>query len=166
VQHDTCGKIVETHRSNHQSGFYGGKSMRKHGRKCTILAVFFSLLLFTTSTLFSAEIQIPRISIDELKQFMESGADIVIIDTQHEKLYERGHIKGALSYPAIMGIDQASTQHLPKDKTIIIYCDCGPGEDDSNEMALQLKRLGFKDVKVLADPSIRGWMEKGYPIEK
>jgi rhodanese-related sulfurtransferase len=32
-------------------------------------------------------------------------------------------------------------------------------------MAAQLVELGFPNVKVLQDPSIRGWKRAGYPME-
>jgi rhodanese-related sulfurtransferase len=110
--------------------------------------------------------EIPRITIEELKQKMDSGADIVIVDAQPKATYDKGHIKGALSFPWAAKITQWDVRQLPRDKMIITYCDCGPGEADSSDLAAQLKEMGFSNVKVLADPSIRGWIKAGYPIEK
>ena len=113
--------------------------------------------------------EIPRITIAELKDLMDQGADTLIVDTHPRSLYEAQHIKGAISIPwAMLGIAWEDTQKLPedKDKPIVTYCDCGPGESDSAEIASHLIKLGFTNVKVLADPSIRGWIEEGYPIEK
>lgn len=59
----------------------------------------------------------------------------------------------------------AQTANLPRNKPIITYCDCGPGESDSANVAAQLMDLGFADVRVLKDPSISGWIEAGYPME-
>ena len=42
------------------------------------------------------EDRIPRISIDELKQKMDSGADILMVDTRHQEEYIVEHIKGAV----------------------------------------------------------------------
>ena len=109
--------------------------------------------------------EVPRISLEELKELMDSGADVVILDCQPRSVYEQGHIKGAISLPWAPEIDEEEVWMLPWDKPIITYCDCGPGEADSADVALQLIRKGFDDVKVLADPSIRGWMEAGYPME-
>jgi rhodanese-related sulfurtransferase len=110
--------------------------------------------------------EIPRITIEELKRKMDSGADIVILDAQPRSIYDREHIKGALSFPWVAKITQWDARHLPRDTMIIIYCDCGPGEADSSDLAAQLREMGFNNVKVLADPSIRGWIKAGYPIEK
>jgi len=110
--------------------------------------------------------EVSRISMEELKELMDSGADVVVVDCQPRSVYEQGHIPGAISLPWAMEITPADAQQLPQDKLIITYCDCGPGEADSADVALQLIRMGFKNVKVLADPSIRGWMEAGYPMEE
>ena len=140
--------------------------MKRLSKKATVPLILFTLLVGTMSSAFGQEIQLPRISIEELKTIIDRGADIVIIDTQPKKLYEFRHIKGAISLPWAMKIDWATAQKLPRDKLLITYCDCGPGEGDSHSVGIQLKGMGFTQVKVLADPSIRGWMEKGYPIER
>jgi rhodanese-related sulfurtransferase len=111
----------------------------------------------------SAE-DVPRITIEELKALVDSGADIVIVDDQPRSVYEQGHIKGAISLPWAMEVSEEDVQMLPRDKPIITYCDCGPGEADSADIAAKLIRKGFKDVKVLLDPSIKGWEEAGYPM--
>ena len=112
------------------------------------------------------DIQLPRITIEELKNLIDSGADIVVIDTQVKLLYDHGHIKGAISLPVVKEIELEDVAHLPQDKLVVLYCDCGPGEGDSNNMGNQLTGIGFTNIKVLAHPSISGWKEKRYPIEK
>ncbi len=110
--------------------------------------------------------EIPRIPIEQLKELIDRGADIVILDAQQKSIYDQGHIKGAKSLPWAAEIQEDAVQNLPKDKLTITYCDCGPGENDSADVAAQLMGLGFTEVKVLADPSIRGWKKSGFPIEK
>jgi rhodanese-related sulfurtransferase len=124
------------------------------------------MLLAYTSAAYAAHNEIPRITIAETKKLMDSKTDIVIVDTQIKSLYDKGHIKGAINVPWKEELSAEDTQKLPKDKLIITYCDCGPGESDSSDVAAQLTNLGFIDVKVLADPAIRGWIKAGYPTEK
>jgi len=45
------------------------------------------------------EEEVPRITVEELWQKMESGADILVIDNRKQAEYEIGHIKGAVSGP-------------------------------------------------------------------
>lgn len=109
---------------------------------------------------------IPRITIEELKQKMDDGDDILVLDAQPKAIYDKGHIRGALSVPWAAKLTQWDVRRIHRDKMIIVYCDCGPGEADSSDLAAQLREMGFNNVKVLADPSIRGWIRAGYPIEK
>ena len=131
-----------------------------------IPAAFFVLTLFSALYVCGQDSQLPRISNDELKSLLDSGTEVVILDTQPEKIYQKGHIKGALSFPFKMELDGSEVLKMPREKLIVVYCDCGPGEADSNHMGIQLKELGFLDVKVLAAPSIKGWKEKNYPMEE
>lgn len=62
-----------------------------------------------------------RITIDELKDLLSDGNDVVVVDTRSEASYESGHILGAVSMPYPDGI-QNRADELPKDKTIILYC--------------------------------------------
>ncbi|MBN1848413.1 MAG: rhodanese-like domain-containing protein [Deltaproteobacteria bacterium] len=138
--------------------------MREINRASIINITFFILILFSASVIFGQDTQLPHISVDELKALMDNNTEIVILDTQPKKLYDRGHIKGAISFPFKMRLDGTEVLELPRDKLIVLYCDCGPGEADSNHLGLQLRELGFLDVKVLAAPSIRGWKEKNFPM--
>lgn len=117
------------------------------------------------SAALAAEAEIARISIEKLKEMMDAGQQVVVLDTQPKAVFDMEHIKGAISFPWEMEINPARAKGLPRDKMIVTYCDCGPGESDSNDVAVQLKKMGFKNVVVLADPSVRGWIEKGYPKE-
>jgi rhodanese-related sulfurtransferase len=127
------------------------------------MSLSFSLL--AVGLAHSASDDIPRITIGELKKMVNEKADIVILDAQPKAVHAKVHIKGALSLPWAPKLTAAQTANLPRNKPIITYCDCGPGESDSANVAAQLMELGFADVRVLKDPSISGWMEAGYPME-
>jgi len=109
---------------------------------------------------------VPRISIEELKKMMDDRAAVTILDVQPKDVYAAGHIKGAISLPWKSQIALEDVWSLKEDQLIITYCDCGPGEADSSNVADQLIQFGYTNVKVLKDPSIKGWREAGYPMEK
>jgi rhodanese-related sulfurtransferase len=112
---------------------------------------------------------IPRITVEELKQMIEKGADMVTVDTRDGGSYEAGHIKGAVNIyydPTADPMDrQMMLIALPMDKLIVTYCDC---TDDANSahMAEELYKLGYdrEKVKVLSGGSLR-WVELKYPFE-
>lgn len=125
----------------------------------------FFLIVFFCGVAFAAHDEIPRITIDELKALLDKKADVVVLDAQIKDIYDKGHIKGARSFPWKANVNDEDTKDLPKDKPVVTYCDCGPGETDSSDLAAQLIDLGFSNVKILKDPSIRGWKKAGYPLE-
>jgi phage shock protein E len=114
----------------------------------------------------AAQGDVPRISIQELKKMMDAGKPVTVIDVQPKDVYKAGHIKGAISIPWKSQIALEDVFNLPTEKPVVTYCDCGPGEADSSDVASQLLQMGFDDVKVLGDPSIKGWKAAGYPMEK
>jgi rhodanese-related sulfurtransferase len=132
------------------------------------VVVLFNLLMVLFVMVFvcaSVQADVPRITIQELKEMMDKGKEVTIIDTQPRAIYAMGHIKGAVSLPWKSQIALEDVWSLASDVLVVTYCDCGPGEADSADMAAQLIRMGFANVKTLKDPSIRGWKEAGYPIE-
>jgi rhodanese-related sulfurtransferase len=108
---------------------------------------------------------VPRITIQEMKKLLDSKADVTIIDVQPGRAYKKGHIKGAISLPWTPKLNEGQVADIPKVKPIVVYCDCGPGESDSVSIAERLMDFGYSNIKVLQDPSIRGWKEAGYPTE-
>jgi rhodanese-related sulfurtransferase len=124
------------------------------------------LLFMMVSVCAGKEADVPRITIQELKEMMDNGIEVTIIDIQPRPIYAMGHIKGAVSLPWKSQIALEDVWSLRSDLPIVTYCDCGPGESDSADMAAQLIKMGFDNVKVLKDPSVRGWKEAGYPMEK
>lgn len=64
--------------------------------------------------------RIPRITIAELRQKMESKANILIVDNRHkEEEYDVDHIKGAVSAP--LSAILAGEWKPPLDKDLIFY---------------------------------------------
>ncbi len=109
--------------------------------------------------------EVPRMTVEELKELMDGGATIVIMDNRPRASFDTGHISGAISLPWKPELSEVDLEMVPWGVPIVTYCDCGPGEADSADVALQLIKLGFEDVKVLAHPSIEGWIEAGYPTK-
>jgi hypothetical protein len=63
---------------------------------------------------------VPRITIEELLQKMESKANILVVDTRHKEQYDVDHIKGAVSAPLSTIVEGGWMP--PSDKEIILYC--------------------------------------------
>ena len=66
--------------------------------------------------------RVPRITIDELLQKINSHADILIVDSRRdvEELFDSGHIIGAIPMP--LSTIMEGNWLPPADKEIIFYC--------------------------------------------
>jgi rhodanese-related sulfurtransferase len=71
--------------------------------------------------------EVPRINCEELKQLIDQGEKVVIIDTREYGSYHAEHIEGAvniyynpLGYPPDREMTLAA---LPADKLLVFYCD-------------------------------------------
>lgn len=106
--------------------------------------------------------EIQRIPPEELKALIESGADVLVVDTQPEGAYDMGHIPGAINFPWAMEIPEPT--NLPKDKLLILYCAC-MHEEDAGDVAMQLMtKYGYRNILLLDGGWLR-WMELEYPVE-
>jgi len=61
-----------------------------------------------------------RISPEQLKEKLDAGADLVIVDVRDKEAFDEGHITGAVSIP--WGEMEARYTELPGDKETITYC--------------------------------------------
>ena len=105
-----------------------------------------------------------HISPEALRKLIDSGdSSILIVDVQPKEAYVLGHIKGAINFPWESDLKDAGSLH--RDKTLILYCDC-THEEDSQDVATQLKeKWGFTNIKLL-EGGWSGWQKLGYSIEK
>ena len=98
----------------------------------------------------------------ELKKLIDSGSDkILLVDNAPAEAFAEEHIVGAVNFPWVQAIRPPVT--LPRNKTLILYCPCGPGDADSVDMSKKLRRIGYFNTKVL-DGGYFKWLELGYPI--
>lgn len=116
-------------------------------------------------------------------RFADADGDSLVIDLEHaeglfrqdkalfldarpEIQYTRGLIRGALSIPW-EEVDRRFAENadlLEGNKTIITYCD-GESCDLSHDLALFLKEMGFKNVRILVNGWTL-WQEAGLPTER
>jgi len=73
--------------------------------------------------------ELPRVTCQELKQLMDEGVDLTLVDTGGGGHFRMGHIKGASNIPSDPlppyteeWVENKLTM-LPSDKLTIFYCD-------------------------------------------
>lgn len=97
---------------------------------------------------------LPMIDLAAARGLFESGSAL-FVDGRHEFDYKLGHIKGAINIPLKdFESRKAALSSLPKDKTIVTYCD-GAECNSSIELAAKLFAEGFTDVRIF----FGGWNE-------
>jgi rhodanese-related sulfurtransferase len=103
------------------------------------------------------------VSLEEARRlFAVQGT--LFLDARPAEQYAENHIQGALSLPW-QEVDQSFDQMsgcLEQAAAIITYCD-GESCDLSHELALFLKEMGFKNVRVLVNGWTL-WQQAGLPI--
>lgn len=94
------------------------------------------------------------IDLNESRALFESGKAL-FIDSRHAFDFKRGHIRAALNIPLTeMDSMQKTIASLPRDKTLIVYCD-GAECNSSIELASKLHAQGFGGVRIF----FGGWQE-------
>src|SRR5713101_5831137 len=110
------------------------------------------------------KLRIARITADELKQMMDNGHEMMIVDLRQPLDIQADPytIPGALR----MAMEELEQRHheIPRDRDVILYCAC-PKEATAARMALLLKKSGITRVRPLAG-GVEAWRERNYPLEE
>jgi rhodanese-related sulfurtransferase len=104
-------------------------------------------------------VPVPRISKEDLKQRLDSGSQVVLVDARLKYPYEHSTVKlpGALRY--LIG---GAVPSLPHDREIVVY-DSDPNEVTSSTVAAELIRKGYKATTLKG--GIVEWLAASLPTE-
>ncbi len=95
---------------------------------------------------------------------MFDTGEAVFVDSRHPFDFRMGHIRSAINIPLNeLSTKQRAIASLPRDKTIVVYCD-GSECNSSIELAAKLYEQGLGGVKIF----FGGWQEwtaKKFPTE-
>ncbi|UCG54012.1 MAG: rhodanese-like domain-containing protein [Dehalococcoidia bacterium] len=69
--------------------------------------------------------ELPRVTGEQLKQWMDDNEPLVVVDTRIEFMFNQGHLPESIDIPVISDVEEmaAALLALPKDSKIIFYCD-------------------------------------------
>jgi len=104
-------------------------------------------------------VSVPRISKEDLKQRLDSGASPVLVDARLKYPYEHSTVRlpGAIRFAG-----EGPPPSLPKDREVIVY-DSDPNELASSRVAAILIRQGYRAAALKG--GIVDWLEAKLPIE-
>jgi rhodanese-related sulfurtransferase len=104
-------------------------------------------------------VPVPRITKEDLKQRLDSGAPVVLIDARLKYPYEHSTVK----LPgAIRAAGDAPPSALPRDRDIVVY-DSDPNELASSRVAAELIRRGYRAAALKG--GISDWVAANLPTE-
>jgi membrane protein DedA with SNARE-associated domain/rhodanese-related sulfurtransferase len=113
------------------------------------------------------EFRMAGISPEELKEKLDAGEEVMIVDLHGRRDGPRGHhgIPGAVCVdPHRLGQHDNPNQRasIPRDREVVLYCTA-PYELTCARVALELRRRGFEHVRPLAG-GLQAWAERGFPL--
>jgi membrane protein DedA with SNARE-associated domain/rhodanese-related sulfurtransferase len=111
---------------------------------------------------FIRELRTSRITVSELKEKIDSGEKLLIVDLRHALDFEADPetIPGAFRIDA-KELEQKN-ERLPRDREIILYCTC-PNEATSARLAILLRKQGIQQIRPL-EGGLDAWRGHGYPV--
>lgn len=113
--------------------------------------------------LFIRQLRMDRITVDELRQLIDDGPRLVILDVRPKEVRaQEGIIPHSLA--AHPSDTDAALSDYPRDEEIVVYCDC-PNEASAAIAARHLKKAGFKKIRPLLG-GFEAWVDAGHPLER
>jgi rhodanese-related sulfurtransferase len=103
-------------------------------------------------------VPVPRITKEELKSRLDSGAAVVVVDARLKYPYEHSTVKLPGSIRIIDGVPPS----LPPGSEVVVY-DSDPNEIASSEVAARFIRLGHKATALKG--GIADWLAANLPVD-
>jgi rhodanese-related sulfurtransferase len=86
--------------------------------------------------------------------------DFVLLDVRGEELFNKGHVKGAVSLPHAR-INEDTLKDYRPDTLFVFYC-AGPHCNATEKAAIRLAKLGRPVKKMIG--GVTGWLEEGFKL--
>jgi len=112
---------------------------------------------------FYRTLRMARISVDELKRLIDTGANPVVFDVRTATARQRDpqRIPGAIAFE-LSQVD-AAVAELPDEREVILYCNC-PSEASAARIARLLMNRGVRSVRPLAG-GLQAWIDAGFKAD-
>jgi glyoxylase-like metal-dependent hydrolase (beta-lactamase superfamily II)/rhodanese-related sulfurtransferase len=101
------------------------------------------------------------IDVGKLKEKLEKGGEVTILDVREPDEFAEDHIKGSINVPVKELPSRMGDLPRDKDREIITYCESG---FRSAHAAIFLKAYGYTNVKYL-ELGMHEWREEGFEVE-
>jgi rhodanese-related sulfurtransferase len=109
-----------------------------------------------------AKSRVRETDVDEVKSRLDRGDKLVLIDVREDREFDADHLPGAVHLGKGIIERDVEAKYPDLQTELILYCG---GGFRSALAADNLQKMGYSNV-ISMDGGIRGWREKGYPLEK
>jgi len=109
-----------------------------------------------------AKSRVKETSIDEVKQRLDRGEKIMLVDVREESEFAKDHLPGAIHLGK--GVIERDIEARVPDLNAALVLYCGGGFR-SALAADNLQKMGYTNV-ISMDGGVRGWREKNYPMTR
>jgi membrane protein DedA with SNARE-associated domain/rhodanese-related sulfurtransferase len=129
-----------------------------------LLAAFAGYILwkFYNRQKFLRKLKIARITPEELKEKIDAGEDVLVVDVRHSLDFDAN----PETIPGALHIDAADLEEayevIPRDREIVLFCAC-PNEVTAARLALLLRSKGITRIRPLSE-GYEGWRSRGFPL--
>jgi rhodanese-related sulfurtransferase len=96
---------------------------------------------------------------EEVKERLDRGENVLLVDVREDNEWERGRIPGSIRISKGIIERDIETRIPDRDAEIVLYCG---GGFRSSLAADNLQRMGYTNV-VSMDGGWRRWLDLGYP---
>ena len=109
-----------------------------------------------------AKRRVRQTNVDEVRARLDRNDKFVLVDVREESEYAADHLPGAV--PLGKGIIERDVEvkYPDLETPLVLYCG---GGFRSALAADNLQKMGYTNV-ISMDGGIRGWRDKGFPLEK
>jgi len=109
-----------------------------------------------------AKSRVKETSVDEVKQRLDRGEKLMLVDVREESEFAKDHLPGAIHLGKGV-IERDIEARVPDLNTpLVLYCG---GGFRSALAADNLQKMGYTNV-ISMDGGVRGWREKNYPMTR
>ena len=106
--------------------------------------------------------RIGEVSVDDIKDKLDSGEKFLLVDVREESEYAKDHLPGAIHLGKGVIERDIETRVPDLNSAVVLYCG---GGFRSALAADNLQKMGYTNVLSM-DGGVRGWREKGYPFTR
>jgi rhodanese-related sulfurtransferase len=106
---------------------------------------------------------VPTITLGELKDKLDAGEEVTLVEALGPMYYEEAHLPGAINIPHDQVDELASTLPPDKEAQIVVYCANGPCKN-SGIATKRLLELGYTNVRDYHEGKAE-WVEAGLSTE-